>query len=180
MVLFWHSSCPNCMFQSLTQPCMCFLGVLFSSLSVYVYEESCSYHVLWYLIPTPSIWQQIPLTPGFISGVDYTLSDSTSAHGSTGSLLIFFMGTNLTFWCRSSPVGAQEVVYCWCPDMDEEISGLSSQHPMVCWRVWQFHCHSVRKSHLEFSLNGINVINYLIVISLFKAEGNLSPARASN
>lgn len=132
LVVFWHSSCPNCMFQSLAQPCMCFLGVLVSSWSVYVYEESCSHHVLWYLILTPSIWQQIPLTPGFISGVDYTLSDSTSARGSTGSLLIFFMGTNLTFWCKSSPVGALEVVYCWCPDMDEEISGLSSQHPMVC------------------------------------------------
>lgn len=166
------------MFQSLTQPCMCFLEVLFSSLSVYVYEESCSNHV--YLILTPSIWQQISLTPGFISGVDYRLSDSMSAHGSTGSLLISFMGTNLTFWCKSSPVGAQEVVYCWCPDMDEEISGLSSQHPVARLRVWQFHCHSVSKSHLEFSLNGINIIHYLIVISLFKVDGNLSPARASS
>lgn len=77
-------------------------------------------------------------------------------------------------------MGAQEVVYCWCPDMDEEISGLSSQHPMACLQVWQFHCHSVSKSHLEFSLNGINIINYLIAISHFKAEGNLSLARASN
>lgn len=111
LVLFWHSSCPNCMFQSLTQPCMCFLGVLFSSWSVYVYEKSCSNHVLWYFILTPSIWQQVPLTPGFISGVDWALSDSVSAHGWTGSLLIFFMGINLTSWCRSSPLGAQEVVY---------------------------------------------------------------------
>lgn len=113
LVLFWHSSCPNCMFQSLTQPCTCFLGVLFSSLSVYVYEESCSNHVLWSLILTPSVWQPISLTPGFISGVGYALSDSMFARGSTGSLLIFLMGTNVTSWCRSSPVGAQEVVYCW-------------------------------------------------------------------
>lgn len=159
---------------------MCFSGVLFSSLSVHLYEESCSNHVLWYLILTPSIWQRFPLTPGFISGVDYELSDSMSAYGSTGSLLISFMGTNLTFWCRSSPVGAQEVVYCWCPDMDEEISGLSSQYPVEGLRVRQLRCHLASKSHLEFSLNGINSINYLIVISLFKVEGNLSPARASN
>lgn len=103
-----------------------------------------------------------------------------SAHGSTGSLLISFMGTNLTFWCRSSPVGAQEVVYCWCPDMDEEISGLSSQHPLAGLPVWRFCCCLASKLHLEFSLSGINIIHYLIVISLFKVEGNLSPARASN
>lgn len=139
LVLFWHSSCPNCMLQSLTQPCMCSLEVLFPSLSVYVYEEGCSNHVLWCLILTPAICQQISLTPGFISGVDYRLSDSMSAHGSTGSLLISFMGTNVTFWCKSSLVGAQEVVYCWCPDMDEEISGLSSQHPIASLRAWQFH-----------------------------------------
>lgn len=168
------------MFQSLTQPCMCFLGVLFSSLSVYVYEKSCSNHVLWYLILAPWIWQQVPLTPGFISGVDCALSDSASAHGWTGSLLIFFMGINLTSWCRSSPLGAKEVVYCWCPDMDEEISGLCSQHPMVSLWVRQFRWHSVSESHLEFSLSGINIINYWIVISLFEVEGNLSPARASN
>lgn len=77
-------------------------------------------------------------------------------------------------------MGDKEFVYCWCPDMDEKISGLASQHPVASLQVQQFHCHLVSKSDLEFSLNGINVISYLTVISLFRVEGNLSLAKASN
>lgn len=76
-------------------------------------------------------------------------------------------------------MGAKEDVYCWCPDMEEKISGLASRHPIVSLQVWQFRCHLVSKSDLEFSLNGINVMNYLIVISLFRVEGNLSLGEAS-
>lgn len=35
-------------------------------------------------------------------------------------------------------MGDEEVVYCWCPDMDEKISGLASQHPVASLQVSGF------------------------------------------
>lgn len=58
--------------------------------------------------------------------------------------------------------------------------GLASQQPAARLQVWQFHCHLVSKSDLESSLSGINTVHYLVVISLFRVEGNLSLAKASN
>lgn len=76
------------------------------------------------------------------------------------SVSISCMGANLICWYVCSPTGDKEILFSWCPDMDEEISGLASWHPVVSLQIEQFHWHLVNKSDLEFSLNGINVINY--------------------
>jgi len=64
--------------------------------------------------------------------------------------------------------------------MDEEISGLASRHPIVSLQVKQFHWHLESKSDPEFSLSGINVINYWILISIFRVEENLSLEEVSS
>lgn len=58
--------------------------------------------------------------------------------------------------------------------------GLASQQPAARLQVWQFHCRLISKSDLESSLSGVNVVHYLVVISLSGVEGNFSLAKASN
>lgn len=90
------------------------------------------------------------------------------------------MGANLICCYFCSPTGDKEAVYSWCRDVDEEISGLASWHPLVNLQVEQFYWHLVSKSDPEFSLNGINVINYWILISIFRVEENLSLEEVSS
>lgn len=139
-VLFGYSSCLKCMFllpdlavcvllgnAVLIFKCVCVWRQLLKSCALVLNPDpmnlatnisySCFY--LWSWLCTE--WLKL-----------------TSAHGSTGSLSNSLIGTNLIFWYIRSPMGDKEVVYCWCPDMDEKISGLALQHPVVGLEVLAF------------------------------------------